>query len=60
MKKENFFKRHRLALSVITIIVIYVLLKRQPWVDKSPKTKVFYDMEATAQTGNLENILTLQ
>ena len=60
MKKENFFKRHRLALSVITIIVIYVLLKRQPWVDKSPKTKVYYDMEATAQTGNLENILTLQ
>ena len=60
MKKENFFKRHRLAISVITIIVIYALFKRQPWVDKSPKTKVFYDMEATAQTGNLENILTLQ
>ena len=60
MKKENFFKRHRLALSVITIIVIYILIKRQPWVDKSPKTKVYYDMEATAQTGNLENILTLQ
>ena len=60
MKKENFFKRHRLALLVITIIVIYVLLKRQPWVDKSPKTKVFYNMETTAQTGNLENILTLQ
>ncbi len=60
MKKENFFKRHRLLLLVIGIIVIYILFKRQPWVDKSPKTKVFYDMEATAQTGNLENILTLQ
>ncbi len=60
MKKENFFKRHRLAISVITIIVVYILIKRQPWVDKSPKTKVYYDMEATAQTGNLENILTLQ
>jgi hypothetical protein len=59
MKKENFFKRHRLLLLVIGIIVIYILFKRQPWVDKSPKTKVFYDMEATAETGILENILTL-
>ena len=60
MKKENFFKRHRLALSVITIIMAYILYKRQPWVDKSPKTKIFYDMESTVQTWNLENILTLQ
>ena len=60
MKKENFFKRHRLALTVIAIIVIYILYKRQPRVDKSPKTKVFYDMETTVQTWNLENILTLQ
>ena len=60
MKKENFFKRHRLLLSVIGIIAIYILFKRQPWVDKSPKTKVFYDMEATVQTWTLENILTLQ
>ena len=60
MKKENFFKRHWLMISVIAIIVIYALFKRQPWVDKSPKTKVFYDMESTVQTGNLENILTLQ
>jgi hypothetical protein len=29
-------------------------------VDKSPKTKVFYDMESTVQTGDLENVLTLQ
>jgi len=60
MKKENFFKRHRIAISVITIIVAYILYQWQPWVDKSPKTKVFYDMETTVQTGNLENILTLQ
>ena len=60
MKKENFFKRHWLMISVLAIIVIYALFKRQPWVDKSPKTKVFYDMESTVQTGNLENILTLQ
>lgn len=60
MKKENFFKRHRLLLSVIAIIVIYVLYKRQPRVDKSPKTKIFYDMESTVQTGNLETVLTLQ
>lgn len=60
MKKENFFKRHRLMLSVTAIVIVYILFKRQPWVDKSPKTKVFYDIEATAQTGNLENILTLQ
>jgi len=60
MKKENFFKRHRLLLSVIAIIVIYILYKRQPWVDKSPKTKVFYDMESTVQTWDLETVLTLQ
>ena len=60
MKKENFFKRHRIALSVIAIIIGYVLYQWQPWVDKSPKTKVYYDMETTVQTGNLENILTLQ
>lgn len=60
MKKENFFKRHRLALSVIALIVIWVLYKRQPRVDKTPKTKIFYDMETTVQTWNLENILTLQ
>ncbi len=60
MKKENFFKRHRLALTVIALIIIWVLYKRQPWVDKSPKTKVFYDMEATVQTWTLENSLTLQ
>ena len=60
MKKENFFKRHWLLLSVLAIIVIAVLYKWQPWVDKSPKTKVFYDMETTVQTWDLENILTLQ
>ena len=60
MKKENFFKRHRLALSVIALIIIWVLYKRQPWVDKSPKTKTFYDMETTVQTWNLETVLTLQ
>ena len=60
MKKENFFKRHWLLLTVVAIIIAYVLYKRQPRVDKSPKTKVFYDMESTVQTGNLENILTLQ
>jgi len=60
MKKENFFKRHWLALTVITLIIGYILYQRQPWVDKSPKTKVFYDMETTVQTWDLENILTLQ
>ena len=60
MKKENFFKRHWLALSVIALILAYILYQRQPWVDKSPKTKIFYDMETTVQTWNLENILTLQ
>lgn len=60
MKKENFFKRHWLALSVIAIILAYVLYQRQPWVDKSPKTKIYYDMESTVETWNLENILTLQ
>ena len=60
MKKENFFKRHWLLLSVVTIIVIFVLYKRQPWVDKSPKTKVYYDMESTVQTWDLENTLTIQ
>ena len=60
MKKENFFKRHRIALSVIALIVWYILYQRQPWVDKSPKTKVFYDMETTVQTWDLENVLTLQ
>ena len=60
MKKENFFKRHRIALSVIALIIGYVLYQRQPWVDKSPKTKVFYDMETTVQTWDLENVLTLQ
>lgn len=60
MKKDNFFKRHWLMLSVITIIIISVLYKWQPRVDKTPKTKVFYDMEATVQTWDLENILTLQ
>ncbi len=60
MKKENFFKRHRIALSVIALIIWYILYQRQPWIDKSPKTKVFYDMEATVQTWTLENALTLQ
>ena len=60
MKKENFFKRHRLLLSVIAIILIYILYKRQPRVDKSPKTKIFYDMESTVQTWDLETVLTLQ
>ena len=60
MKKENFFKRHRLLLSVVAIIFIYILFKRQPWVDKSPKTKIFYDMESTVQTWTLETVLTLQ
>ena len=60
MKKENFFRRHRIALTVIALIIWYVLYQWQSWVDKSPKTKVFYDMETTAQTWDLENILTLQ
>ena len=60
MKKENFFKRHWLLLSVVTIIVIFILYKRQPWIDKSPKTKVYYDMESTVQTWDLENTLTIQ
>jgi len=60
MKKENFFKRHWLALTVIALIIIWVLYKWQPRVDKTPKTKIFYDMESTVQTWNLENILTLQ
>ena len=60
MKKENFFKRHRIALTVIALIIGYVLYQWQPRVDKSPKTKVFYDMETTVQTWDLENILTLQ
>lgn len=60
MKKENFFRRHRIALTVIALIIGYVLYQWQPWVDKSPKTKVFYDMETTVQTWDLENILTLQ
>ena len=60
MKKENFFKRHRLLLTVIAIILVWVLYKRQPWVDKSPKNKVFYDMEATVKTGDLKTVLTLQ
>ena len=60
MKKENFFKRHRLLLTVIAIILIWVLYKWQPWVDKSPKNKVFYDMEATVKTGDLKTLLTLQ
>ena len=60
MKKENFFKRHRIALSVIALIIGYVLYQRQPWVDKTPKTKIFYDMETTVQTWDLENVLTLQ
>ncbi len=60
MKKENFFKRHRIALSVIALIIGYVLYQWQPWVDKTPKTKVFYDMETVVQTWDLENVLTLQ
>ena len=60
MKKDNFFKRHWIMLSVITLIIIGVLYKWQPRVDKTPKTKVYYDMEATVQTWDLENILTLQ
>ena len=60
MKKENFFKRHWLMLSVIALIIAWVLYKWQPRVDKSPKTKVYYDMESTVQTGDLENVLTLQ
>ena len=60
MKKENFFKRHWIMLSVIALIVIYILYKRQPWVDRTPKTKIFYDMETTVHTWNLETVLTLQ
>ena len=60
MKKENFFKRHRIALSVIALIVGYILYQWQPRIDKSPKTKVYYDMETTVQTWDLENVLTLQ
>ena len=60
MKKENFFKRHWLALTVIALVIIWVLYKWQPRVDNTPKTKIFYDMETTVQTWNLENILTLQ
>jgi hypothetical protein len=50
MKKENFFKRHRIALTVIALIIGYVLYQWQPRVDKSPKDKNFYDMEYTVQT----------
>jgi hypothetical protein len=50
MKKDNFFKRHWIMLSVITIIIVGILYKWQPWVDKTPKTKIFYDMETTVQT----------
>ena len=60
MKRDNFFKRHWIALWVITLIVAYILYQWQPWVDKSPKTKIYYDMESTVQTGDLENVLTLQ
>ena len=60
MKKDNFFKRHWIMLSVLTLIIIGVLYKWQPRVDKTPKTKVFYDMESTVQTWDLENILTIQ
>ena len=60
MKRDNFFKRHWIALWVITLIIAYVLYQWQPWVDKSPKTKIYYDMESTVQTGDLENVLTLQ
>jgi len=60
MKKENFFKRHRIALTVIALIIGYVLYQWQPRVDKSPKDKNFYDMEYTVQTWTLENALTLQ
>ena len=60
MKRDNFFKRHRLALWVIALIIAYVLYQWQPWVDKSPKTKIYYDMETTVQTWDLENVLTIQ
>lgn len=60
MKKENFFKRHRILLSTITLIVIVILYTRKPWIDNSPKSKVYYDMETTVQTWTLENSLTLQ
>ena len=60
MKKENFFKRHRILLSIITLIVIVILYTRKPWIDNSPKSKVYYDMETTVQTWTLENSLTLQ
>lgn len=60
MKRDNFFKRHWIALWVITLIIAYVLYQWQPWVDKTPKTKIYYDMESTVQTGDLENVLTLQ
>ena len=60
MKKENFFKRHWLMLSVIFLVIAWVLYKWQPWVDKTPQTKVFYDMETTVWTWTLENSLTLQ
>ena len=60
MKKENFFKRHWLMLSVVFLIIAWVLYKWQPWVDKTPQTKVFYDMESIVWTWTLENSLTLQ
>ena len=60
MKKENFFKRHRIALTVIALIIGYILYQWQPRVDKSSKDKNFYDMEYTVQTWTLENALTLQ
>lgn len=60
MKKENFFKRHWLMISVATIIIISILAKWQPRVDKTPKTKVYYDMETTVQTWKLEKVLNLQ
>ena len=60
MKKDNFFKRNWLMLSVIAIVAAFVLYEWQPRVDKTQKTKVFYDMEAIVQTWTLENVLTLQ
>lgn len=47
-------------ISVATIIIISILAKWQPRVDKTPKTKVYYDMETTVQTWKLEKVLTLQ
>ena len=47
-------------ISVVSIIIIYVLYQWKPRIDNSPKTKIYYDTEAYAQTWSLERNLTLQ